>query len=122
MFFWNNIVTITPEDPKKVFYNDMSPSRVQDLIPRLKHQILGDYFSAPTYAAWKDIPSSLPKGDLDENSVDEEMVQMMIRAVRQVEHSAFDVVEYCEDSGHCLMIGQAEWTADALRRVAGEKF
>jgi hypothetical protein len=60
----------------------MSLTRVEDLTPRLKHQSLGVYFSIPTYAAWKDIPSSFLKGDLDESSVDEEVVQMIIRAAR----------------------------------------
>jgi hypothetical protein len=47
---------------------------------------------------------------------------MMIKGAREIEPSAFDVVEHCKGGGHCLMISYPEWTADALRRAAGEIF
>jgi len=47
---------------------------------------------------------------------------MMIKGAQQVEPTAFDVVEHCKEAGHCPIIGFPEWTADALRRAAGEKF
>jgi len=49
-------------------------------------------------------------------------VKILIGTARRIEPIAFDVVEHCEDGGHCLMISRPEWTADALRRAAGEKF
>ncbi|KAE9362656.1 alpha/beta-hydrolase [Stipitochalara longipes BDJ] len=118
----NKIVTVSPENAKKVFYNDMSEAKGDELAGQLKHQSMGVYFSIPTYAAWKEIPSTFLQGDLDESSVSGEMLQMMLAGARQIEPSAFDVVEHCEDGGHCLMISKPEWTADALRRAAGEKF
>ena len=46
---------------------------------------------------------------------------MMIDLCQQSVPSAFDVVEHCKDAGHCVMANYPEWTADALRRAAGEK-
>lgn len=120
--FQNGIVNISPEDAKKVFYNDVPAAKGDEMVAKLKHQSLGVYFSIPTYAAWKDIPSTFLQGDLDQSSVSDEMVKMMVGTARQIEPSAFDVIEHCEDGGHCLMISRPEWTADALRRAAGESF
>jgi hypothetical protein len=44
----------------------------------------------------------------------------MIQGAQQVEPTAFDVVERCEGAGHCVMLSFPEWTAEALRRAAGE--
>lgn len=115
-------MTVSPEDAKKVFYNDLSPARGDEMVAKLKYQSLGVYFSTPTYAAWKDIPSTFLQGDIDQSSVSNEMVKMTIAGARAVEPSAFDVVEHCKDGAHCLMISHPEWTADALRRAAGEMF
>lgn len=46
--------------------------------------------------------------------------ELMVQGAREVEPSAFDVVERCEGAGHCVMVGFPEWTAGALRRAAGE--
>lgn len=47
---------------------------------------------------------------------------MMIAGARMFEPTAFDVVEHCEEGGHCLMVSFPEWTAQAIRRAAGEEF
>lgn len=49
------------------------------------------------------------------------MVDSIIKTARNMEPSAFDVVEKC-DGGHCLMISRPEWLADVFRRAAGEFF
>jgi hypothetical protein len=46
-------------------------------------------------------------------------VQAIITGARNIEPSAFDVVEEVE-AGHCLMVSRPEWFAAALRRAAGE--
>jgi pimeloyl-ACP methyl ester carboxylesterase len=92
------------------------------MVAKLKHQSLGVYFCTPTYTAWKDVPSTFLQGDIDQSSVSGEMVKEMLAGARAIKPSAFDVVEHCEDGGHCLTISRPEWTADALRRAAGEKF
>jgi pimeloyl-ACP methyl ester carboxylesterase len=85
-------------------------------------QSAGVYFSTQTYAAWKDIPSTYIIGDKDQSHFSPTLVDMMIKGAREIEPSAFDVVEHCKEGGHCLMISYPEWTADALRRAAEEIF
>lgn len=79
------------------------------------------YSSTATYAAWKDIPSTFLAGELDQSSLGPAMVEMMITAAKQAVPTAFDMVEKCKDGGHCLMVSFPNWTAEALRRAAGEK-
>ena len=50
------------------------------------------------------------------------MVEKMIEGAQQIEPSAFDTVEHCKEGGHCVMISHPAWTANALRRAAGETF
>jgi len=78
------------------------------------------YHSTATYAAWTDIPSTFLVGDNDQSSISGPLVEMMIQGARAAVPSAFDVVEHNKDAGHCLMISFPEWTANALRRAAGE--
>lgn len=59
-------------------------------------------------------------GTEDKTAFTPEMVDFMINTARQLEPSAFDVVEKC-DGGHCLMISRPEWLANVLRRAAGEQ-
>jgi hypothetical protein len=44
----------------------------------------------------------------------------VIKGAREIEPSAFDVIENCKEGRHCLMISYPEWTADTLRRAAAE--
>lgn len=46
--------------------------------------------------------------------------EFMIQATQKMEPGAFDVVERCEGAGHCVMVGEPEWSSGALRRAAGE--
>jgi len=90
----------------------------KELLP----QSAGVYSSTASYAAWVDIPSTFLVGDKDQSSISGEMVKMMIGGAQQVQPTAFDVVEHCAEGGHCLIISHPDWTAEALRRAAGEKF
>jgi hypothetical protein len=116
----NDIVTVLPEDAKKIFYNDIPSAKGDALAARLLPQSLGVYSSTATYAAWKDIPSTFLAGDLDQSALGPAMVEMMIKGAQQMVPTAFDVVEHCKEGGHCLMVSFPEWTAEALRRAAGE--
>ncbi|RDW74772.1 hypothetical protein BP6252_05914 [Coleophoma cylindrospora] len=118
----NYVVNVSPEDAKKIFYNDLSSARGEELAAQLVPQSLGVYFSKATYAAWKDIPSTFVVGDTDQSSFTPAVVEMMIKGARMMEPSAFDVVEHCKEGGHCVMISYPEWTADVLRRASGERF
>lgn len=100
----------------------MSSAEGDVLAAQLAPQSLGVYFSTATYAAWMDIPSSFLAGKADQSAITPTMVEKMIEGAQQIEPSAFDTVEHCEEGGHCVMISHPVWTANALRRAAGEKF
>jgi len=57
----------------------------------------------------------------DKTAITPQVAQMIINGAKQLEPSAFDVVERC-DGGHCLMISHPQWLADVLRKAAGEVF
>ena len=115
-------MNVLPEDAKKIFYNDLSSAQGDELAAQLLPQSLGVYFSTATYAAWTDIPSTFLAGGTDQSSFSPIMVDMMVKGAQQIEPTAFDKVEICKEGGHCLMISYPEWTAEALRRAAGEVF
>jgi hypothetical protein len=119
--FQNNIGTISPEIARKVFYHDLPEAKADELSALLEHQSLGVFFSKSTYAAWTDIPSTFLTSS-DDKTPFGELNQVMINLCQQSVPSAFDVVEHCEGAGHCVMASFPEWTTDAIRRAAGEKF
>lgn len=118
----NGIVSVLPEDAKRIFYNDLSSTEADVIVAQLVPQSIGVYFSKATYAAWMEIPSTFLAGDADQSSITPETVEHMVAGARHIEPSAFDTVEHCTDGGHCLMISKPVWTADMIRRAAGEKF
>lgn len=115
------IVHVDPEDAKRIFYNDIPSAKADEWASKLTHQSLGVYSSTQTYAAWRHIPSTYVIGERDQTTFTPQVVQMMIKAAKQLEPGAFDVVEKC-DGDHCLMISRPHWLADVLRRAAGEVF
>ena len=115
------VVNVEPEDAKRIFYNDLSSAEGDEWASKLTHQSLGVYSSTQTYAAWRHIPSTYVIGEQDQTTFTPEVVQKMIDGAKQLEPSAFDVVEKC-DGGHSLMISRPQWLADVLRRAAGEVF
>ena len=81
---------------------------------------MGVYSSTTTYAVWCCVPSTFIIVDNGQNAFTAQFAERLIDGVKQIEPTAFDVVERC-DAGHCLMISRPEWTANVLRRAAGEK-
>lgn len=113
------IVTVAPEDAKRVFFNDL-PSEEADLwASKLSYQSLGVYTSTTSYAAWRYIPSTYVIGTQDKTVFTREVIISMIDAAKEIEPTAFDVIEQV-DAGHCLMVSRPEWLANVLRRAAGE--
>lgn len=117
-----NKTTVSSEDAKEIFYHDLpSPEEKEYWIGELdKYQSLGVYSSTLTYAVWRDVSSTYVQGMRDRSFFSQEVVEWMLGNARKEWEGAFDVVERCEEGGHCLMVGFAEWTAGALRRAAGE--
>ncbi|MCJ1384972.1 hypothetical protein MMC17_008090 [Xylographa soralifera] len=115
------IVTVNPVDAKAIFYNDLSSTEGDEWASKLTHQSLGVYSSTTTYAAWRHIPSTYVIGEKDKTAMTPQVVEFIINTAKQLEPSAFDVIEKC-DCGHCLMISHPQWLAGVLRRAAGEVF
>ena len=115
----NGVVNVSPEDAKRIFYNDLPSSEADKWPTKLQPQSLGVYSSSTTYAAWRSIPSAFVIGTEDKTTFTPEVVDVMINTAKQLPPSAFDVVENC-DGGHCLMISRPVWLATVLRRAAGE--
>jgi hypothetical protein len=121
LIIWKGIVNVDPEDAKKILYNDLTSAEGDEWASKLTHQSLGVYSSMQTYAAWRHIPSAYLIGKQDKTTFTPQVVEIIINGAKQIEPSAFDVVERCY-GGHCLMISQPLWLADVLRRAAGEVF
>ena len=120
MLFRSGTVSVTPDDATRVFYNDLPPARAASLVAGLRPHSAGVFFSTTTHAAWTHIPSTYLISVEDQTRFTAAVSELMIQGAQQVEPSAFDVVERCEGAGHCVMVSSPEWTAEALRRAAGE--
>lgn len=46
--------------------------------------------------------------------------EMILKAAQDSKPNMIDSVERC-DAGHSVMLSQTEWTANMLRRAAGER-
>ncbi|KFY02186.1 hypothetical protein O988_02338 [Pseudogymnoascus sp. VKM F-3808] len=112
--------SVTPADATSIFYHDLPPARAASLVATLRPHSAGVFFSTTTHAAWTHIPSTSIIGVEDQSRFSAEISELMVQGAQQVEPSAFDVVERCEGAGHCVMLSFPEWTAEALRRAAGE--
>ncbi|MCJ1404792.1 hypothetical protein MMC11_008018 [Xylographa trunciseda] len=119
--FERGIVTVDPEDAKRIFYYDLSSAEGDEWASKLTHQSVGVYSSTTTYAAWRHIPSTYVIGEREKTTFTPQVVDFIINTAKQLEPSAFDVIERC-DGGHCLMISYPQWLADVLRSAAGEVF
>ncbi len=117
---WKGIVTVTLGNAKRVFYNDMSSEEADKWIAILKHESLGIYQSKCMYPAWRDIPCTYVKATEDTSGITLELVDMWLAKARELEPSAFDVVEKC-DGGHCMMLSQPGWLAGVFERAARGK-
>ncbi|OBT48968.1 hypothetical protein VE00_00687 [Pseudogymnoascus sp. WSF 3629] len=112
--------SVTPTDATNIFYHDLPVPLAASLAASLRPHSAGVFFSTTTHAAWMHIPSTYLISMEDRTRFTAALSGFMIQATRQMEPSAFDVVERCEGAGHCVMISEPEWTAEALRRAAGE--
>lgn len=102
-----------------MFYNDLTSEEGDKWAASLKPQSLGVYSSTTTYAAWRHIPSTFVIGTNDQTFFSPKVVESIIFNAKELEPSAFDVVEKC-DGGHCLMISRPEWLSGVLKRAAGD--
>ncbi len=115
------IVTVDEDDAKDLFYHDLLSDEVMEWTQKLKHQSLGVYTSPLTYAGWRYIPSTFVRAEGDRTVFSAPVVDAMLKAAREINPTAFDVVESTDaDAGHMFMISRPEWLGEVLRRAAGE--
>jgi hypothetical protein len=114
------MVTVSAEDAKDVFFNDLPVEQAEMWGAKLLPQSVGVFSSTTTYAAWRDIPSTYVVAEQDRTFFTPEVVSCLITQARALQPNAADVIETCS-GGHCLMIGHSEWLSEVLRRAAGEK-
>ncbi|KAH7321711.1 Alpha/beta hydrolase fold-1 [Rhexocercosporidium sp. MPI-PUGE-AT-0058] len=113
------ISTIKPADALSVFYNDMSIPQAEYWSSQLLPQSLGVFWSRTSYAAWRYIPSTYVLCARDQ-SMSLSYGEMILKAAQDSKPNMVDSVERC-DAGHCVMLSQPDWTANMLRRAAGER-
>ena len=100
-------------------YSDLPDEEASKWAAKLQHQSIGVFGSTTAHAAWRYIPSTYVVAKQDKSMISKEYAHMMINAAKEIEPTAFDVVEE-HDGGHCIMLSQPEWLAGVLRRAAGE--
>jgi hypothetical protein len=114
------ITTIDPQEALEVFYNDMPRPEAEYWASQLLPQSIGVFWSRTTYAAWRYIPSTYVLCGRDQ-SITLPYGEMILMAAQDSLPNMIDAVERCEGAGHCVMLSQVQWTADMLRRAAGER-
>ena len=111
------IVTVDPEDAKKILYNDISPDEQDKWASDLIHQSLGVYSSKQTYSVWLHVPSTYIGGGQDKTVSMLDIVESIEEAMERMETVTFDRIEF-RAGGHCFMISQLQWLFELLRKVA----
>ncbi|KAF2726368.1 alpha/beta-hydrolase [Polychaeton citri CBS 116435] len=105
----------TPDDPETIFYNGLSIEQQRDAISKLALHSYGAMWSEVSYAPWKDIPSTYLLCEND-NAIQPVAQESMVNQ----EGALFDVVERCS-AGHSPFLALPKFTAEVIRRAAGEK-
>src|SRR3954470_20910716 len=113
-------MTVEPKAAVEVLYNDMSGPQAQYWVSQLSPQSIGVYWSKTTYAAWRYIPSTYVLCGKDE-TITVPYAEMVLSAAKESKPNMIDVIERCDEGGHCIMLSQVQWTVDMLRRAAGER-
>ena len=114
-------MTVSREDAKRIFYNDLSPDEQDKWASELTHQSLGVYSSKPTYAAWLHIRSTYLGGDQDKTISVPGLVDRIDETLQRMEMIMFDGIEFRCGAGHCLMISQPQWLFEELKGVSERK-
>jgi hypothetical protein len=113
------VFTVDPRSAASTFYNDMSIGQADYWSSQLLPQSLGIFWSRTTYAAWRWIPSTYVLCGNDQ-AMPLPYAKIVLNAARTSMPNMIDRVEKCEIAGHFVMLSQPEWTANMLRRAAGE--
>jgi hypothetical protein len=104
----------------KIFYNDLPPNEAEYYASQLQPQSVGVFWSKTTYAAWRYIPTTYVLCGQDQ-FLTLPYAEMILKAAGDSKPNMIDTVEKCEPAGHSVMLSQVSWTANMLRRAAGER-
>ena len=103
-----------PTREEEIFYNDCTAEQIEEAKRDLKPQSTLCFLLPLTYAAWKDIPSTYLVCEND-NAIPLAAQEGMIS-----QPGAKFVVERCKAS-HSPFVSMPDFTAEVVRRAAGEK-
>ncbi|KAI1470489.1 alpha/beta-hydrolase [Daldinia caldariorum] len=106
------VVTVSPEDAKDMFYQDLDDATIAELVKDLRPQSVGSFWSSTTYAAWRYIPTTCIICLQDNPSTVLAIRYLVDTAKVSGQHKIEKVVEV--DAGHSPFISKPEWTAEAL--------
>lgn len=104
----------SPEIAAELFYNDVDPEIAKVMVEGLKSQSYGAFLSKVTYTAWRDIPSTYLICENDK-CLPVELQEAMMKTP-----GALFEEERCS-AGHSPFLSMPRFTADVIRRAAGEK-
>jgi pimeloyl-ACP methyl ester carboxylesterase len=98
----------------------MSKLEAEYWTSQLLPQSIGVFWSKTSYAAWRYIPTTYVLCGRDQ-TMPLPYGEMILKAAQDSKPNMIDTVEKCDDAGHSVMLSQPEWTANMLRRAAGER-
>ena len=104
-----------PKDPFANFYHDCDPTEAKKAAAGIGRHSFAAKWTPVRYAAWKHIPSSYLICE-DDRAIPVAVQEMWTKQ----EGNLFDVVERCS-SAHSPFISMPDFTAEVVKRAAGEK-
>ena len=112
----NDTVTVTIDDAKRIFYNDMPDAEAEAWAKKLNTWSNYARFGKSTYAGWRFIPTTYVLCSRDAGPFGK-WGKPMLDAAKAEKPCAIDVTEEI-NTGHCPMISDPKEVAAVLQRAA----
>ncbi|MCJ1397682.1 hypothetical protein MMC11_000878 [Xylographa trunciseda] len=106
--------TISTAVATSAFYNDLAPVEAAHWVAQLQPQAMGVFHSPLTYAAWRDVPSTMVVCEAD-LAMPPAKVEGMVEEARAL--GAAEIVVERIGGGHFPMLGRVEELVGVLRRA-----
>ncbi|KAK3074071.1 hypothetical protein LTR53_003783 [Teratosphaeriaceae sp. CCFEE 6253] len=106
--------TVTPMRAGEIFYNDCTPEQIEAASRDIRRQNTNCFLLPLTYAAWKHIPSTYLVCEADQ------AIPLPAQEAMIAQPGAMFTVERCK-AGHSPFLSMPDFTAEVVRRAAGEK-
>ena len=101
-------------DPIDHFYHDVDAEEAEQAVARLGRHSVAALWTEPTYAAWKHVPSTYLVCEEDR------AIPLFVQEAMIARPGANFTVERCT-SAHSPFMSMPDFTAEVVRRAAGEK-